>query len=128
MVDDVPFKANINGMDALHKGIEMDFAYKITHNLSLEGLLSLGDWKWTSADTVRFLDDNNNPILDDFGNPVIEHQGYRQEAGENGFTAGEINPVLAAYNLIGSSTGFFAELPAQNGRTSDLFTDSYILN
>ena len=71
MVDDVPFKANINGMDALHKGIEMDFAYKITHNLSLEGLLSLGDWKWTSADTVRFLDDNNNPILDDFGNEII---------------------------------------------------------
>jgi len=71
MVDDVPFKANINGMDALHKGIEMDFAYKITHNLSLEGLLSLGDWKWTSADTVRFLDDNNKPILDDFGNEII---------------------------------------------------------
>jgi outer membrane receptor protein involved in Fe transport len=71
MVDDVPFKANINGMDALHKGIEMDFAYKITHNLSLEGLLSLGDWKWTSADTVRFLDDDNNPILDDFGNEII---------------------------------------------------------
>ncbi len=71
MVDDVPFKANINGMDALHKGIEMDFAYKITHNLSLEGLLSLGDWKWTSADTVRFLDDNNNPITDDFGNEII---------------------------------------------------------
>ena len=74
MVDDVPFKANINGMDALHKGIEMDFAYKFTHNLSIEGLLSLGDWQWTSSDTVRFLDDNNNPITDDFGvemDPVI---------------------------------------------------------
>ena len=71
MVDDVPFKANINGMDALHKGIEMDFAYKFTHNLSIEGLLSLGDWKWTSSDTVRFLDDNNNPITDDFGNEII---------------------------------------------------------
>ena len=71
MVDDVPFKANINGMDALHKGIEMDFAYKFTHNLSIEGLLSLGNWKWTSSDTVRFLDDNNNPITDDFGNEII---------------------------------------------------------
>ena len=71
MVDDVPFKANINGMDALHKGIEMDFAYKFSHNLSIEGLLSLGDWQWTSSDTVRFLDDDNNPITDDFGNEII---------------------------------------------------------
>jgi len=70
-VDDIPFKANINGMDALHKGFEMDFAYKFTPNLSLEGLLSLGDWRWTSSDTVRFLDDNNNPITDDFGNEII---------------------------------------------------------
>ena len=71
MVDDIPYRANINGMDALHKGIEMDFAYKITHNFSLEGLISLGDWRWQSADTVRFLDDDNNPITDDFGNEII---------------------------------------------------------
>ncbi|HJN63147.1 MAG TPA: TonB-dependent receptor, partial [Flavobacteriales bacterium] len=42
MVDDVPFKANINGMNALHKGVEMDFALKINHQFSIEGLLSLG--------------------------------------------------------------------------------------
>ena len=71
LVDDVPYRANINGMDALHKGLEMDFAYKFTNNLSLEGLMSLGDWKWTSSDTVRFLDDNNNPITDDLGNEII---------------------------------------------------------
>ena len=71
LVDDVPYRANINGMDALHKGFEMDFAYKLIHNLSVEGLLSLGDWKWTSSDTVRFLDDDNNPITDDLGNEII---------------------------------------------------------
>lgn len=71
MIDDVTYRANVNGMDALHKGVELDFIYKIQHNLSVEGLLSLGDWKWNSADTVRFLDDNNNPILDDFNNEVI---------------------------------------------------------
>ena len=60
--DDETYRANINGMDALHKGIEFDFIYKILPNLSVEGLLSLGDWRWKSEDTVRFLDDNNNPI------------------------------------------------------------------
>ena len=68
MVDDIPYRANINGMDALHKGIEMDFAYKITHNFSLEGLISLGDWRWQSADTVRFLDDDNNPSANFYHN------------------------------------------------------------
>tara|TARA_E500000331_G_scaffold357573_1_gene419792 strand:+ start:7641 stop:10448 length:2808 start_codon:yes stop_codon:yes gene_type:complete len=70
MVDDVPYRANINGMNALHKGLELDFAYKINGQISVEGLLSIGDWKWTSSDTVRFLDDNNNPIVDDFGNEI----------------------------------------------------------
>jgi len=71
LVDDVSYRANINGMDALHKGIEMDFSYKILSNLGVEGLVSLGNWKWMSSDTVRFLDDNNNPITDDFGNEII---------------------------------------------------------
>ena len=37
---------DIPGMDALHKGIEIDFIYKIRRNLDLQGLISLGDWKW----------------------------------------------------------------------------------
>ena len=31
VVDDIPYRANINGMDALHKGIEMDFAFKLNN-------------------------------------------------------------------------------------------------
>tara|TARA_B100001741_G_scaffold309775_1_gene307995 strand:+ start:1031 stop:3865 length:2835 start_codon:yes stop_codon:yes gene_type:complete len=70
-VDEVPYRANINGMNALHQGIEMDFAYKLSNKLTLEGLVSLGDWRWTSSDTVRFYDDDNNPVIDESGNEVI---------------------------------------------------------
>jgi len=49
---------NINNMNALHKGVEFEFAYRITKNLTFESLLSLGDWKWTSADTALVYDDN----------------------------------------------------------------------
>lgn len=52
------YRVNINGMDALHKGIEVEFAYKVLDNLMYEGLLSAGDWKWTSADSARVYDDN----------------------------------------------------------------------
>jgi iron complex outermembrane receptor protein len=34
------------GMDALHKGIELDFTLKPVKQLEVQGWLSLGDWKW----------------------------------------------------------------------------------
>lgn len=43
---------NVPGMDALHKGIELDFAYRMAKNVILEGMVSLGDWKWQSNETV----------------------------------------------------------------------------
>jgi iron complex outermembrane receptor protein len=39
---------NLNGLNALHRGIEVDFAYKITPKLTAEGVASFGDWRWTS--------------------------------------------------------------------------------
>ncbi len=44
---------NIPGVDALHKGIELDFAYKPFSNLAIEGLVSIGDWTWQSGQTVE---------------------------------------------------------------------------
>tara|TARA_B100001758_G_C18274682_1_gene538268 strand:- start:191 stop:1018 length:828 start_codon:yes stop_codon:yes gene_type:complete len=68
--DDNIIKGNINGMDALHKGIEMDLIYKLNHKFSLEAMVSLGDWIWTSSANVRLYDENNNAILDVNNNPV----------------------------------------------------------
>ncbi|MBL4905568.1 MAG: TonB-dependent receptor, partial [Flavobacteriaceae bacterium] len=38
--------ANILGVNALHQGLEIDFSYKYSDNLTLTGMLSLGDWEW----------------------------------------------------------------------------------
>jgi len=42
------FFYNLLGIDALHQGIEIDFRYKATDNLTVTGMASLGDWKWKS--------------------------------------------------------------------------------
>jgi hypothetical protein len=68
--DDNIIKGNINGMNALHQGIEMDLIYKVNHKFSFEAIVSLGNWIWTSSDTVRLYDENNNAILDANNNPV----------------------------------------------------------
>ncbi len=45
-LDDKNTYGDIPGMDALHKGIELDFIYKITKKLDFQGLASIGSWKW----------------------------------------------------------------------------------
>ena len=55
--DNVPFTGkaadgesfNVPGLNSLHKGIEIDFKYKVIKNLEFDGLVSIGDWKYTSG-------------------------------------------------------------------------------
>ncbi|MTI38773.1 TonB-dependent receptor [Fulvivirga lutimaris] len=57
--------ANISGINALHQGIELDGIFKVNNNLSLTGMLSLGDWRWVNnVENVTVEDENNNPIGD----------------------------------------------------------------
>ncbi len=66
---------NIQGMDARHMGIEVDFAWNILKNLVAEGLVSLGDWRWTSEDTVDLYDQNNNFVRSESFNANGVHVG-----------------------------------------------------
>ena len=52
-IDGDPFPCSISGLDALHRGIELDFAYKILNNLQWEGLVSFGDWVWNSEAVIQ---------------------------------------------------------------------------
>lgn len=38
--------ANMEGVNALHQGIELDFVAKPINKLEISGMLSLGDWYW----------------------------------------------------------------------------------
>lgn len=66
IVDGESYGFNINGMNARHMGIEFDAAYKPTKNLTIEGMVSLGDWIWTSTDTVRVTNDFGQIITKKF--------------------------------------------------------------
>lgn len=55
---------NINGMNALHKGIEFDVSYKPTKKIILDGVIALGDWKYTSVKKFTILDQNQNIAID----------------------------------------------------------------
>lgn len=62
MIDDISYKVNINGMDAIHKGVELEFEYKIMKNLTSSTVISLGDWRWNSADTAQITDEKDSIV------------------------------------------------------------------
>lgn len=43
---------NINGMDAIHLGGEIDIAWNVTKKLSSEIMFSIGNWYWNSSKTI----------------------------------------------------------------------------
>ena len=48
-------------MDAKHQGIEMDCVFELNNKLNIEGLLSIGNWIWTSGGSAIILNSSNEP-------------------------------------------------------------------
>lgn len=60
---------NMSGVDALHQGVEVDFVAKPLNWLDLNGMLSVGKWRWTSAAKGYFYDSTGQPIKSYGKNP-----------------------------------------------------------
>ena len=53
---------NVNGIDALHKGIEIEFGWKPIPSLQWDQVFAWGDWRWTSGGKAYVYDPAGNPI------------------------------------------------------------------
>lgn len=56
--------ANINGVEQIHKGIEIETDYRASDFVSFKGMLSLGDWEYAGNVTGKAFDDSQNFIRD----------------------------------------------------------------
>ncbi len=54
---------NITEIGAKHKGVELDFIYKIFKNLDIEGLASMGDWRYYGSQKA-YIQNQNAEIID----------------------------------------------------------------
>ncbi|CAL2079489.1 TonB-dependent receptor-like protein [Tenacibaculum sp. 190524A05c] len=71
--DDTPGRADLQGVEQVHMGVELDATYKITEDVTLFGMVSVGDWQYKSDVTARYRDDTGDPILDpNTGQPETE--------------------------------------------------------
>ena len=46
--------------DAVHSGVEWDFAYDYNPKLNIQGVISLGNWRWTSNERVGLVNQLTN--------------------------------------------------------------------
>ncbi len=58
------FQANIEGVNALHTGLEADFKWKPLEKLTLTGMASLGDWIWQNDLVDVPIYDDNQELVD----------------------------------------------------------------
>jgi len=55
--------AEISGITQVHMGVEFDAVYKPTNFLEVQGMFSLGDFKYKGNASGATFDDNNNPVV-----------------------------------------------------------------
>lgn len=93
--------ANLEGVEQVHTGIEVESSLKFG-KLQVNGMLSLGDWKYNKDVTANFFDENNDPIIE----------------------AGQTEPSSKTLYLENKKVGDAAQVTARLG-LSYKFTDSF---
>ena len=53
---------NMQGVDARHMGVELEFRYRPFSWIDVEGMFSWGDWEWASNATGYFYNQNGQPL------------------------------------------------------------------
>jgi iron complex outermembrane receptor protein len=51
---------NLNGLNALHKGVELDFAVKPIKSVTIGGITSIASWLWNSSAVANSYDSQGN--------------------------------------------------------------------
>lgn len=57
--DNTSTRALVTGLNALHKGVELEFYHQISKDLNLGFIASLGNWKWKNDVEADLFNDNN---------------------------------------------------------------------
>ncbi len=72
----IPGSAFLQGVEQIHSGVELDFTYKPMTKLSINGMLSVGNWKYGSNVKANYQDDNNVVITNPTTGAVFSETLY----------------------------------------------------
>lgn len=57
--DNSQTRALVKGLNAIHKGIELELYHRLNHNLIIGAMASFGNWKWKNDVEADLFNDNN---------------------------------------------------------------------
>ncbi|MDH7912192.1 carboxypeptidase-like regulatory domain-containing protein [Winogradskyella sp. SYSU M77433] len=122
--DDI-FFYNVLGIDALHQGIELDFRYKATDELTVTGMASLGDWKWKSNVSAIVRDQAGEQV----GDPIeVYADGIKVgDAAQTTFALGadyQLAPksnIYFDYNFAGDNYASYDVTNRSSSNTNDVW-------
>ncbi|MDG4714967.1 TonB-dependent receptor [Winogradskyella marincola] len=122
--DDI-FFYNVLGIDALHQGIELDFRYKATDELTVTGMASLGDWKWKSNVSAIVRDQAGEQV----GDPIeVYADGIKVgDAAQTTFALGadyKLAPksnIYFDYNFAGDNYASYDVTNRSSNNTNDVW-------
>jgi iron complex outermembrane receptor protein len=102
--------ANIAGVNALHKGVELELNSTPAKNLRLNGMISIGDWRWKNdIVNVNIYDENQNPV----GSPVnLKLKNMHVGNSAQTVIGGGIDYDLGSDISLGANYTFFDRLYA----------------
>lgn len=70
-----PIPVSVGGLNATHRGVELDIAQEIDRKVSLNAAFSIGDWRWASAGDYVAFNLNNEEVGRGTFNPKGLHVG-----------------------------------------------------
>jgi hypothetical protein len=112
--------ANLEGVDALHQGVELDFVARPINHLELRGMLSVQDNTWQSNATGYMYDTQGQPV--NAARQVVELMSAdhaKVDVNLKGIHVGNSAQTTAAFStdyeiLKGFNVGFDANYFGQN--------------
>ncbi|MEN6617982.1 MAG: TonB-dependent receptor plug domain-containing protein [Rikenellaceae bacterium] len=64
-LDNTTYRYMVQGLDALHYGLEFNMGHDLTHWLNLNAYASLGNWKWKNDVSAKIYDDYSGILIDE---------------------------------------------------------------
>lgn len=102
------YYGNFLGVDALHKGIELDFKYKPVYDLTITGMVSMGDWKWkNNLPQLQIFDESQQPVGQPIG-PIYMKNVKVGDSPQTTFALGANYDVFSNFR-IGLDYNYYAD-------------------
>lgn len=84
-------RLNMTGVDALHKGIELDMSYRPSPIVKFTAMASVGDWMWDSVAKGYYYDSTGQPLANldgDIASGILEDDHAWQILDQRGVRVG----------------------------------------